>query len=115
MKKITDYIVKLFCIIKKVIKIKSNIPTYTDISIDDKIESLIINKLGIEKSEISDEKHFFDDLGGEVLDFLELLDDIESFYKISLPFDALTLDTIGELKNYIKKIIEDSRFKRWNF
>ena len=115
MKKITDYMIKLFCLIKKVIKIKSNISTHSDISIDDNIESLIINKLGIEKSEMSDEKDFCDDLGGDVLDFLELLDDIESYYKISIPFDALTLFTIGELKNYIKKIIEDSSFKRWNF
>jgi acyl carrier protein len=110
MKKITDYIVKLFCIIKKVIKIKSNIPTYTDISIDDKIESLIINQLGIEKSEISDEKHIYNDLSGDELDIIELLSDIESYYNISIQEGAFKL-TIGELKNYVKKIIKDPSFE----
>ena len=110
MKKITDYMIKLFCLIKKVIKIKSNISTHSDISIDDKIESLIINQLGIEKSEISDDKHFCNDLDGDELDVIELLMDIESFYNISIQEGAFIL-TIGELKKYVKKIIEDPSYK----
>lgn len=110
MKKITDYLIKLFYLIKKVIKIKSNTSTQSDISIDDKIESLIINQLGIDKSEISDDKHFCNDLDGDELDVIELLMDIESFYNISIQEGAFIL-TIGELKNYVKKIIEDPSYK----
>jgi acyl carrier protein len=110
MKKITDYLIKLFCLNKKVIIIKSNISNHSDISIDDKIESLIINQLGIEKSEISDDKHFCNDLDGDELDVIELLKDIESYYNISIQEGAFIL-TIGELKKYVKKIIEDPSFK----
>lgn len=71
-----------------------------------KIELLLINKLDLKIHEISDESHLRTDLNAEELDIVELLMEIENLFNIKIQDGAFRL-TIGELKNYVEKKINN--------
>ena len=72
--------------------------------IENKIKEIIIDKLGIEESEITDSASFTNDLGADSLDTVELIMEFEKEFNISIPDeDAEKIGTVGQAISYLKE------------
>jgi len=70
----------------------------------DKIKEVIIDKLGVEDSAITEEAHFVDDLGADSLDTVELIMEFEEEFGIEIPDeDAEKITTVANALEYIEK------------
>jgi acyl carrier protein len=68
------------------------------------IEKIIADHLGVDLSEVTDEKHLIDDLGADSLHTVELIMEFENQFDIEIPDeDAESLDTVGKIKEYIEE------------
>ena len=67
------------------------------------MEKIIAKSLGINQDSIKDESNFINDLGADSLNIVEIVMEIEDEYEILIPDeDVEQLNTVGDLKNYIK-------------
>ncbi len=67
-----------------------------------KVKEIIIDKLGVEESQITPEASFTNDLGADSLDIVELVMGFESAFQISIPDeDAEKIGTVGDAVNYL--------------
>lgn len=67
------------------------------------MEKIIAKSLGISLDSIKDESNFINDLGADSLNIVEIVMEIEDEYGIVIPDeDVEELNTVGDLKNYIK-------------
>ena len=67
-----------------------------------KINEIIIDKLGVEESAISNDAKFIDDLGADSLDTVELIMQFEEEFDIEISDeDAESLTTVGTSVEYI--------------
>lgn len=65
----------------------------------------MIEKLGLEETQLQPDVSFANDLGIDSLDVFELLISVESVFQITIPAEeAEKLTTPGKLVNYIKNI-----------
>ena len=72
--------------------------------IKSKVISLIVDKLGVEESEVTNEASFTNDLGADSLDTVELIMEFEKEFNIAIPDDqAETIQTVGDAVSYIEK------------
>ena len=72
-------------------------------SIAEKVKSIIINKLGVEASEVTLEASFTNDLGADSLDTVELIMQFEKDFNISIPDDqAENIATVGQAISYLE-------------
>ncbi|MEO9801800.1 MAG: acyl carrier protein [Reichenbachiella sp.] len=68
-----------------------------------KVKSIIIDKLGVEESEVSNEASFTNDLGADSLDTVELIMEFEKEFNISIPDDqAENIGTVGQAIDYLE-------------
>ena len=73
-------------------------------NLENKVKEIIIDKLGIEKSEITDLASFTNDLGADSLDTVELIMEFEKEFNISIPDeDAEKIGTVAQAVSYLKK------------
>ena len=71
--------------------------------IEAKVKEIIMDKLGVEESQITPEASFTNDLGADSLDIVELVMGFESSFQISIPDeDAEKIATVGDAINYLK-------------
>lgn len=71
--------------------------------IKDKIVSIIVDKLGVEASEVTNEASFTNDLGADSLDTVELIMEFEKEFNIAIPDDqAEKITTVGDAIRYIE-------------
>lgn len=71
-------------------------------SIADRVSTIIIDKLGVEASEITNEASFTNDLGADSLDTVELIMELEREFNISIPDDhAEGIQTVGDAVEYL--------------
>ncbi len=69
-----------------------------------KVKSIIVDKLGVEESEVAIEASFTNDLGADSLDTVELIMEFEKEFDISIPDDqAEKIQTVGEAISYIEE------------
>ena len=69
-----------------------------------KVKEIIIDKLGVEESQITPEASFTNDLGADSLDIVELVMGFESAFQISIPDeDAEKIGTVGDAINYLNE------------
>ncbi len=62
-----------------------------------KVTSIIIDKLGVEESEVTAEASFTNDLGADSLDTVELIMEFEKEFNISIPDEqAENIGTVGD-------------------
>ena len=67
------------------------------------MEKIIAKSLGINQDSIKDESNFINDLGADSLNIVEIVMEIEDEYGIVIPDeDVEELNTVADLKNYIK-------------
>ena len=71
--------------------------------IRDRVNAIIVDKLGVEASEVKPEASFTNDLGADSLDTVELIMEFEKEFGISIPDDkAETIQTVGDAISYIE-------------
>lgn len=74
--------------------------------IEAKVKEIIIDKLGVEETQITPEASFTNDLGADSLDIVELVMGFESAFSIQIPDeDAEKIATVGDAINYLKNKI----------
>ena len=72
-------------------------------NLENKIKEIIIDKLGIEESEITESASFTNDLGADSLDTVELIMEFEKEFNIQIPDEeAEKIQTVGEAIKYIE-------------
>ena len=70
--------------------------------IEDKIRDLMVDKLGLAKTEITPDANFIKDLGIDSLDYAELVMEFEQAFAIKIPdSDAENLQNIRQAVQYI--------------
>ncbi len=68
-----------------------------------KVIAIIVDKLNVEESEVTDGASFTNDLGADSLDTVELIMEFEKQFSISIPDDqAETIQTVGDAISYIE-------------
>jgi acyl carrier protein len=72
-------------------------------SIADRVKQLIVEKLGVEETEVTPEASFTNDLGADSLDTVELIMELEKEFDISIPDEqAEKIQTVGQAIEYIE-------------
>ena len=68
-----------------------------------KVKAIIVDKLGVDESEVTPEASFTNDLGADSLDTVELIMEFEKEFDIAIPDDqAEKISTVGEATTYIE-------------
>jgi acyl carrier protein len=71
--------------------------------IESKVKEIIVEKLGVEESEVTLEASFTNDLGADSLDTVELIMEFEKEFGITIPDDqAEKIATVGDAVAYIE-------------
>lgn len=71
---------------------------------EEKIKSIIAEKLGIEAETLSNQTHFTDDLAVDSLDLVEVIWEMEKEFKVSIPDEDIEkMTTVGDLVHYIEE------------
>ena len=71
-------------------------------NVSEKVTKIIIDKLGVEESEVTAEASFTNDLGADSLDTVELIMEFEKEFDIAIPDDvAEGITTVGDAVKYI--------------
>ncbi|MFO8030239.1 MAG: acyl carrier protein [Cyclonatronaceae bacterium] len=71
--------------------------------IDAKVKAIIVDKLGVDESEVNNDANFTNDLGADSLDTVELIMEFEKEFDISIPDeDAENIATVGDAIEYLK-------------
>ncbi len=79
-------------------------------SIQQKVTSILTEKLGIPQSEITPDASFVKDLGIDSLDYAELVMEFEQTFDIKIPDDdADKLQTIGLAIKYIEEKLKSGK------
>jgi acyl carrier protein len=72
--------------------------------IKSKVTKILVDKLGVEESEVTIEASFTNDLGADSLDTVELIMEFEKEFNIAIPDDqAEQIGTVGQAVEYIEK------------
>jgi acyl carrier protein len=72
-----------------------------------KVKQIIIEKLGVEESEVTPEASFTNDLGADSLDTVELIMEFEKEFNISIPDDqAENISTVGQAISYLEQNVK---------
>mgnify|MGYP001396632347 CR=1 FL=1 len=70
----------------------------------DKIKEVIIDKLGVDESAITEEAHFVNDLGADSLDTVELIMEFEEEFGIEIPDeDAEKITNVSSAVKYVEE------------
>ncbi len=68
-----------------------------------KVNAIIVDKMGVDESEVTPEASFTNDLGADSLDTVELIMEFEKEFDISIPDDkAEAIATVGDAISYIE-------------
>jgi acyl carrier protein len=69
----------------------------------EKVKAIIVDKLGVDESEVTNEASFTNDLGADSLDTVELIMEFEKEFDIQIPDDkAETIATVGDAVSFIE-------------
>ena len=71
--------------------------------IESKVKAIIVDKLGVDESEVKPEASFTNDLGADSLDTVELIMEFEKVFELQIPDEkAETIQTVGDAISYIE-------------
>ena len=69
----------------------------------DRVKRIIVDRLGVDESEVTPEASFKDDLGADSLDIVELVMELEDEFDMEISDeDAEKITTVGEVVTYIE-------------
>ncbi len=70
--------------------------------VEEKVKAIIVEKLGVEESEVTREASFTNDLGADSLDTVELIMEFEKDFGTEIPEDkAESITTVGEAIDFL--------------
>ena len=71
-----------------------------------KVKAIIVDKLGVDESEVTNDASFTNDLGADSLDTVELIMELEKEFDIQIPDDeAEGIATVGDAISFVEKAI----------
>jgi acyl carrier protein len=72
-------------------------------SIKEKVKDIIVEQLGVNPEQVTDEASFIEDLGADSLDIVELVMAFEEEFSVEVPDeDAEKLQKVGDVIRYIE-------------
>lgn len=72
-------------------------------ALEDKVKEIIVDQLGVDADEVTNEASFIEDLGADSLDTVELVMALEEEFNMEIPDEeAEKLKTVGAAIDYIK-------------
>jgi len=72
--------------------------------------SIIVDKLGKEEKDITENSTFTEDLGADSLDIVELIMEFEKVFNLNIPDDdAEKITTVGDAINYIEQKLNEKK------
>ncbi|MBR1717457.1 MAG: acyl carrier protein [Paludibacteraceae bacterium] len=72
--------------------------------IESKVKAIIVDKLGVEESQVTNDANFQTDLNADSLDTVELIMEFEKEFGISIPDeDTQKISTVGDVVAYIEQ------------
>jgi acyl carrier protein len=79
-------------------------------AIEEKVIDIISEQMGAEKSEITRETSFVNDLNADSLDTVELVMEFEDEFDMSIPDEeAEKIQTVGAAIDYVAKVIQEKK------
>ena len=74
-------------------------------AIESKVKAIIVDKLGVEESQVTPDASFTADLNADSLDTVELIMEFEKEFGISIPDeDTQNINTVNDVIEYIEKL-----------
>ena len=71
--------------------------------IEERVKAIIVDKLGVDESEVTTDASFTNDLGADSLDTVELIMELEKEFGLQIPDDqAEKSSTVQDAINYIE-------------
>jgi acyl carrier protein len=71
--------------------------------ITSRVQAIIVDKLGVDESEVKPDATFTNDLGADSLDTVELIMELEKEFSITIPDDqAEKIVTVGDAVAYVE-------------
>ena len=71
--------------------------------IQNRVKAIIVDKLGVDESEVKPEATFTNDLGADSLDTVELIMELEKEFNLTIPDDqAEKIATVGDAIAYVE-------------
>jgi acyl carrier protein len=68
-----------------------------------KVKAIIVDKLGVDESEVTSDASFTNDLGADSLDTVELIMELEKEFDIQIPDDeAESIATVGDAISFVE-------------
>jgi acyl carrier protein len=68
-----------------------------------RVKAIIVDKLSVEESEVTNEASFTNDLGADSLDTVELIMEFEKEFNLSIPDDAAEkISTVADAIAYVE-------------
>lgn len=75
--------------------------------VNSRVVAIIVDKLGVDESEVTTEASFTNDLGADSLDTVELIMEFEKEFNIAIPDDqAEKIATVGDAVSYIEESVK---------
>ena len=69
----------------------------------DKIKSIVVDQLGVDEDQVTEDASFIDDLGADSLDTVELIMAFEEEFDVEIPDeDAQKIKTVKDVIEYIE-------------
>jgi acyl carrier protein len=79
----------------------------SDVNIQEKVIEIVSEQMGVDKSEITRETSFINDLNADSLDTVELVMEFEDEFDMSIPDEeAEKIQTVGAAIDYIDQIMK---------
>lgn len=71
--------------------------------VEGRVKKIIVEQLGVDAAEVTNQAHFVNDLGADSLDTVELVMALEEEFNAEIPDeDAEKIQTVGQAVEYIK-------------
>ena len=72
-------------------------------NVSEKVKQIIVEKLGVDESEVTTEASFTNDFGADSQDTVELIMEFEKEFDISIPDEqAENIQTVGQAVTYLE-------------
>jgi len=79
-----------------------------DTGIQEKIRQIIVDELGVDEAEVTENARFIEDLGADSLDLVELVMRFEEEFGIEIPDeDAEKIQAVRDAFNYVEQHKKD--------